>query len=70
MTAATTNKTFKDLAGELAKESIVTKALARFLEQIFEEMHAAEIAPLQKRIIELEAALAGTSALTSNGDAL
>lgn len=57
MTAATTNKAFKALAGDLAQESIVTQALARFLEQIFEEMHAAEIAPLQKRIQELEAAL-------------
>lgn len=65
MTAATTNKTFKDLAGQLAKDSIVTKALARFLEQVFEDVHAAEIAPLQKRIAELEAALAKASTLTS-----
>lgn len=65
MTAATTNTAFRAMARELAQESIVTKALSRFLEQIFEEVHAAEIAPLQKRIVELEAALAKASAVTS-----
>lgn len=64
MRAATKNKTFKDLAGELAKESIVTRALARFLEQIFEEVHAAEIEPLQKRVVELEKALAKALTVT------
>lgn len=58
MSAATSNSEFRKLARELAGESIVTKALARFLEQIFEEVHAAEIAPLQKRIRELEGELA------------
>lgn len=58
MTAATSKPEFRKLARELAGESIVTKALSRFLEQIFEEVHTAEIAPLQKRIHELEGELA------------
>jgi hypothetical protein len=57
MTAASSKPAFKALARELAAESIVTKALGRFLEQIFEDVHAQEIQPLLNRIRDLEAAL-------------
>jgi hypothetical protein len=57
MTAATTKPEFKVLARKLADESIVTKALSRFLEQIFEEVHAAEIAPLQAANADLTKSL-------------
>lgn len=39
--------TFKSLAADLARESIVTKCLARFLEQVIEEVHDTQIKPLR-----------------------
>lgn len=57
MTAAASSQQFKALARELAGESIVTKALARFLEQIFEEVHAQEIKPLLQKIASLQTEL-------------
>lgn len=44
----TTKAQFKALARELAAESIVTKSLARFLEQVFEAVHEQEIKPLRE----------------------
>ncbi len=44
---------FKALARDLARESMVTKALGRFLEQIFEEVYDTEIKPLQEEIAVL-----------------
>ncbi len=57
MTTASSKADFKALARELAGESIVTKALARFLEQIFEEVHEQEIKPLLQRTNDLVAEL-------------
>jgi hypothetical protein len=37
-----TRSEFKKLARDLARESIVTKALGRFIEQIIEEAHSQE----------------------------
>lgn len=36
----------KQMAGQLAKNSIVTKALARYIEQVLEAVHEDTIAPL------------------------
>jgi hypothetical protein len=48
---------FKKLAGELAKESIVTMALARFLEQVIRTIHEEEIEPLRREAASLRKAL-------------
>jgi hypothetical protein len=42
--------TFKGLAAELARESIVTQCLARFLEQVIEEIHDTQIKPVRKAL--------------------
>lgn len=41
---------FRELAAELARESIVTKCLARFLEQVIEEVHDTQIKPLREAL--------------------
>lgn len=43
---------FNDLASDLAKESIVTQCLARYIGQILEEVHESRIAPLHKALAE------------------
>lgn len=45
---------YRKLAEELARDSIVTQCLARFIEQIIEEIHTSKIEPLTARIKELE----------------
>lgn len=47
---------FKKLAGELARESIVTMALARFLEQVIQTIHEEEIEPLRREVASLREA--------------
>lgn len=42
---------------DIAADSIVTQALARLIEQIVEEIHAAEIAPMRRRTAQMENAL-------------
>lgn len=48
---------FRAIAREIAKDSIVTQATARLIEQIVEELHNSRINPLCDRIEKLEAAL-------------
>jgi len=48
---------FREIAREIAKDSIVTQATARLIEQIVEELHNSRINPLCDRIEKLEAAL-------------
>jgi hypothetical protein len=48
---------FRDLARDIATDSIVTQALARLIEQIVAEIHAAEIAPMRRRTAQMENAL-------------
>lgn len=52
-----TERTYKELASDLAQNSIVTKCLARYIEQIVECMYEDMVMPLKKRIEELEAQL-------------
>lgn len=53
----TTELSSKELAMVMAQGSIVTKCLARYIEQIIECMHEDIVMPLHKRIEELEAQL-------------
>lgn len=46
-------ETFKGLAEELAKDSIVTSALQRFIEEIIQEAHEYAVAPRNKVIRQL-----------------
>lgn len=48
----------RHLAGEIARDSIVTDALQQLLMQVIQEIHQTQIAPLKARVAELEAALA------------
>ena len=48
----------RQLARELAKDSIVTDALAQFIGQIVEEIHASKVAPAIARAERAESELA------------
>ena len=48
---------YRKLAADIARDSIVTKALARFVEQTVSEIHESSVTPLEKRVTELEGAL-------------
>jgi hypothetical protein len=50
-------KDFAALATDLAKDSIVTRALARWIEQIIEEIHTSHIKPVKAENARLKAAL-------------
>lgn len=48
----------RQLARELAKDSIVTDALTQFIGQIVEEIHASKVAPAEARAERAESELA------------
>jgi hypothetical protein len=41
---------YRELAAELARNSIVTKCLARYLEQVIEEVHDSHVKPLREAL--------------------